>query len=317
MIGLLSRFGKERLGDYPTPLRYIRLDNKRGFWIKDEGRAHRSYGGNKVRKLEYLFGSARRSHRRRLVVWGDAGSHTVEAVSILGRESGFDVTAVTYSGTNLAAEGHQRPSRVERHAVVHQTRNILSAFVLARLKGMGPGRVYVPLGATTAYSTLGHLSAACEFVEQWQSIRSAWPKSIYVAMGSGGTVSGLATGFALLGIPIKINAVQTVNSSITNPLTLRKQVSAVLKLLELDAGLAKSILSDFVLIDRRYLGQGYGDVTPSSMNAIEKARNFGLELEPVHTGKVMAAVINSLITEETSEIIYWHTHSRTSPDLEC
>lgn len=307
--GLLSRFGKVPLGNFPTPLRYIEIDSKRGFWIKDEGCSHRSYGGNKVRKLEYLFNWVKRNNRHKLIVWGDTKSHTVEAVAILGRKCGFHVDAVMYCMPGLHNEFNAERNLIQRQINVSITSNMLSAYLLARFKSINSKSAYIPLGATTSYSTLGHVAAASEFVDQWKSTNMRWPKAIYLAMGSGGTVSGLAVGLALMGIPVKLNAVQTVNTSITNAHTMRKQIAGVLRLLDLDAKLAKSILSTYVEIDSRYLGKGYGDLTGASLSAVSRARFFGVNLEPVHTGKVMAAVLDDIAPENDPAILYWHTHS--------
>ena len=309
---LLSRFSREHLGDFPTPLRHIQIGQQRGFWMKDEGGSHHSYGGNKVRKLEYLFSWAKQNNKHRLVVWGDTASHTVEAVAILGRQCDFAINAVMYRSPSGGKVCKDNLSQIQRQVTVYKTNNILSAYLLARWKGMQAKSAYIPLGATTAYSTLGHVSAACEFVEQWQSTYIRWPKAIYLAMGSGGTVAGLATGFALIGVPVTLNAVQTVNTSITNKHTLHNQIADVLKLLDLDIKLAKAIISSHIHIDRRYLGKGYSDMNDASLDAVKQAETFGLDLEPVHTGKVMAAILHDIVLESDLNILYWHTHNHVS-----
>ncbi len=309
---LLLDIDKECLGDFPTPLKYVQINDFSGFWVKDEGRSHCLYGGNKVRKLEYLFAWAKKKGVERLVVWGGGDSHTVEAVSILGQECGFSIYAIVYQDSNFDElcniSGMNRDQ-----IIVHKTRNFISAYIHARLNAIQPKSVYVPLGATTSYSSLGHVSAACELVKQWQASNELWPEAVYLAMGSGGTVVGLAVGFALLGAPIKLNAVQTVDSSITNERTLLKQIKNVLRLLGLSIGLAKSILSEHINVDRRYLGKGYGDISQSSLDAVSRASAFDLDLEPVFTGKVMAAIFHDLNVNNSLNILYWHTHNNAKP----
>ena len=50
-----------RLGSYPTPVRRIVPPDARDgeLWIKDDGATAPLYGGNKVRKLEYVLAAAR------------------------------------------------------------------------------------------------------------------------------------------------------------------------------------------------------------------------------------------------------------------
>ena len=57
---LLERFPQldlpwQSIGHWPTPLRSV----AEGLWIKDEGQCAPQYGGNKVRKLEFLLAEAR------------------------------------------------------------------------------------------------------------------------------------------------------------------------------------------------------------------------------------------------------------------
>src|SRR5690606_757705 len=50
------------------------------------------YGGNKVRKLEFLLAHARALGATRLVTAGATGSHHALATTVYGRQLGFDVT---------------------------------------------------------------------------------------------------------------------------------------------------------------------------------------------------------------------------------
>lgn len=307
----VAHFDKVDIGVFPSPVNRVYLGQACSFWVKDESSTHPIYGGNKVRKLEYYFAWARQNKVRRLVVWGDALSHTVEAVSVLGCQLGFEVAAVVYQEKKSGYVSGQVQRYVTGNARVHYTSNFVQAYFLARLMGMRAGSTYIPLGATTDYSTLGHVSAAYEFVEQWRLKNLELPEKIYLALGSGGSIAGMAIGFALMGVPVKINAVQTVNASITNHKTLKKQIEATLKLLGTSKLNAASIIRSYVNIDRRYLGRGYGDITAPSIAAVKKAAGLGIELECVHTGKVMAAIFQDLENNSSQEILYWHTHSST------
>jgi len=51
------------------------------------------YGGNKVRKLEYLLADARARGATRLVTIGAVGSHHVLATTLYGGREGFRVEA--------------------------------------------------------------------------------------------------------------------------------------------------------------------------------------------------------------------------------
>ncbi|HEX3346454.1 MAG TPA: pyridoxal-phosphate dependent enzyme, partial [Polyangiaceae bacterium] len=65
------------LGHYPTPVQRVERLSAPGseLWIKRDDRTGDVYGGNKVRKLEWLLADARDRGAKRVVTVGAAGSH--------------------------------------------------------------------------------------------------------------------------------------------------------------------------------------------------------------------------------------------------
>ncbi|MDR7465110.1 MAG: pyridoxal-phosphate dependent enzyme, partial [Armatimonadota bacterium] len=83
-----------------------------------------------------------------------------------------------------------------------------------------------------------------------------------------------------------------------------------------------------VLVHDEYVGEGYGILTPETVEAIKVvARTEGILLDPVYTGKAMAGLIDlirrGVFTREQT-VLFWHTggqpalfaHARTlsAPD---
>src|SRR4051812_6441451 len=69
------------LGRFPTPVARLPglVAPSVELWIKHDDLSGTVYGGNKVRKLEFLLGEARARGARRLVTLGAIGSHHVLA----------------------------------------------------------------------------------------------------------------------------------------------------------------------------------------------------------------------------------------------
>src|SRR5690349_19914045 len=84
------------LGRFPTPVGRLEVlvPPSVELWIKHYDQSGTTYGGNKVRKLEFLLGDAKTRGARRLVTLGAIGSHHVLATAIYGRQAGFAVDAV-------------------------------------------------------------------------------------------------------------------------------------------------------------------------------------------------------------------------------
>jgi D-cysteine desulfhydrase len=64
--------------------------------------------------------------------------------------------------------------------------------------------------------------------------------------------------------------------------------------------------ADFEL-RRDWLGTTYGDPTPASVAEVARAREEGLELEPVYTGKALAAV-RDLGSALPGPVLWLNTH---------
>src|SRR5690349_596563 len=83
------------LGRFPTRVERVDgiLPPAVELWVKREDESGTLYGGNKVRKLEFLFGDARARGCTRLETFGGWGAHHVLATALYGAQAGFRVGA--------------------------------------------------------------------------------------------------------------------------------------------------------------------------------------------------------------------------------
>src|SRR5262249_38181851 len=88
--------------------------------------------------------------------------------------------------------------------------------------------------------------------------------------------------------PIELVAVRVVERPVGRLLTRRLLHGVSRLLVHVDA--PRGPLAT-LRIEHGFLGDGYGWPSPSSLDAVSRARDVGLELEPVYTGKVMAALL--------------------------
>ncbi|RJX18057.1 MAG: pyridoxal-phosphate dependent enzyme [Desulforudis sp.] len=306
---LIEKIPREKIGTFPTPVNQIHLGKNRHFWVKNDGLCGSEYGGNKVRKLEYLLPAIKISGQNKLVVQGDEMSHTVAACSIYGRKHGFKVTAVVFPHGRMDENENLLPDLVRSGVKIKKTSNMLTALMVAKFISMVPGSYLVPLGATTPISTIGYVNAAHELTKQIERGELPPIKYIFIPFATGGTVAGLLAGLALLDSPIRIIAVQSVDGIIANMRSLKRLLSDVLSLTDqrkyLDAALAR-----LKTLDAKYLGKGYRDVTFESVEAIQQLEPAGLRLETAFTAKAMAALLSSAHKLQGDEILFWNTHDQ-------
>ncbi|MGD9101087.1 MAG: pyridoxal-phosphate dependent enzyme, partial [Anaerolineae bacterium] len=80
------------LADLPTPLERMEgLSAQVGaeVWVKRDGLTHPLYGGNKVRKFEFVFGDVLRKRAQIVLTGGGLGSHHTLATAVVARQFGL------------------------------------------------------------------------------------------------------------------------------------------------------------------------------------------------------------------------------------
>jgi len=309
--------------------------NPVGFWIKDDGACSEVYGGNKLRKLEYLLPDARERGKRILIVHGDIESHTVSACGLWGRKAGFDVQAVVFPHRLQRTDSPGLEELRELGVRIHLRKTMLGAIMRAHLIGFRRDACVIPLGASTPLTTLAYVNAAVELQEQVAAGRLPQPRRIYIPFATGSSVAGLEIGLRLMGVSTRVVAVQTVEKTIANRRRLNHLIRKTLALLGIEFprnnrlpadtrgdGFSRDIpglrrkrfgyrkASSEILIDSRRLGDGYGDVDWKVEEAVNQAAAYGLRLEPIQSGKAFSLLLEDLPRFPEGEILFWNTHDQ-------
>lgn len=309
----LDRFPRLSLGRFPSPVRQAKLENDFRFWIKDDGRCSEIYGGNKVRKLEYLLAAVQQDQKGALVVHGDVESHTVQACGMLGRKAGLDVHAVVFPYRGQSFRTPELAMLREMGVRIHHGSTMLATVLHAHWIGWRMKACVVPLGASTPVATLGHVRAALELVEQVRAGLLPQPRRIYIPFATGGSVAGLLIGLALAGATTRVVAVQTVETIIANRRRLERLMKNTLSLLDLGKGSLERCFNQLEMIDAHQLGRGYRDVPTATRAAVSAAAKHELCLDPAFSGKAFAALLEALPQFPNGELLFWNTHDQHGP----
>lgn len=289
-----------RLGSGPTPVRRITgvSDGSAGLWLKDDGAyGDGGWGGNKVRKLEWLIPDAIRRGRRTILSVGGLGTNWGLATALYARESGL---ATVLALVDQPVDEHVRAqlTRLEHSGATlyftHTKARTIAAvpYLLVRHSAGGKPPYLLPAGGSSTVGVLGYVEAALELADQVAAGEIPEPTHIVTAVGSGGTVAGLLLGLELAGLStrvvgvvvndqLRLDAPSLVRSARRTEALLRARGAALPRV-----GLA----ADRLLLVTDQLGAGYGHPTEQGVRAAELAASAGLTLEPVYTAKAMAAV---------------------------
>jgi 1-aminocyclopropane-1-carboxylate deaminase/D-cysteine desulfhydrase-like pyridoxal-dependent ACC family enzyme len=295
------------LGTYPTPVEQLRSLStaSTALWVKRDDLTHPTYGGNKLRKLEYLLNDARERHATQVVTVGTVGSHHVLATGIFGKLAGLRVAAALlaqprtpHAVETLRASVAQGIELFPAQSYAHAMRRV-RAWVAA-------GAYFIPAGGSNRVGTLGMVDAGLELAAQVRSDELPAPDLIVVPLGSGGTCAGLLAGITTAGLQSRVLAV-----SVAEPQELfERQAGALASALVADA------LRPFVLerleVERRFLGAGYGQPSEAGAQATQLAANAGILLEPTYTAKTFAAALARVAQGKERTILYWQTLSGAS-----
>ena len=316
MARKLDDFPRTRLAHLPTPLELLpRLSEALGgneIWVKRDDCTGLATGGNKARKLEFLMGAALEDGIDTVITIGGVQSNharqTAAAAARLGLRCQLVLPRVVpRSGDTYERNGNVLLDRLlgaEVHFVDDEAgvANCLRE-LLAQAEAEGRRAVVHPPGGSTAIGALGYVAAARELAEQIDAGAPAFERA-YVAIGTSGTLAGLAVGAPLASWPVELQGVCVAGD-------IQKHRSDTDALLPGLRGLLEAAEEPSAIrYEEGFLGEGYGVPAESTIEALQLcATTEGLLLDPVYTGKAMAALIADVRAGRAGEgpVLFWHT----------
>ncbi len=284
------------LSERPTPVREL---GGLGIWVKEDGDfGWGGWGGNKVRKLEWLIPDARRRGRRSILTFGGLGTNWGLATALYTREHGLE-TALALVDQPIDEHVSAQLARLDASgARIYRTHTkartvAMLPWLLARNARAGHLPYLLPAGGSSPVGALGYVEAALEIAAQVEDGSLPEPAHVIVPVGTGGTAVGLGLGFQLAGLSTRVVGV-VVNDQ------LRLDSSVVARLARRTAALLErrgarlgqlQLGSGMLDLTRDQIGAGYGHPTEAARRADSLAAEERLSLDPVYTAKAMAGLL--------------------------
>jgi len=317
--GLQPRVPWVPLADLPTPLeRMERLSAQVGadLWVKRDGLTHPIYGGNKIRKFEFVFADAARKGSRAVLTGGGLGSHHTLATAVIARQLGIRPVCSYYCQpvTEEALRNLRRTPAlgVDAHFCGDYVGLALS-FVLEYGRWLVKTRrppYFIYPGASGTLGILGYVNAAFEIQAQLKQAGEKEPEAIFCAVGSCGTFAGLLLGSRLAGLSSRILGVPIIEKDQANAVKIARLANRAAGYLRRQDGSVPELHlepGDVPLVEG-YMGAGYAHPTEKGLQAIRRVREAeGLELEATYTGKAMAALLDYAGGHPGSRLIFLDT----------
>ena len=282
----LADFPRVKLGLFPTPIH--RLDRVSSLlhtnvYIKRDDLTGVGLGGNKVRKLEFLLADAQQKGAGLVFTTGGAQSNHAMLTAAAAGKLGMEAILILKQRGVTERLGNQ----LLEHLMGTEVRFMDTddyADIYAEMDRVGKERgvpyYKIPCGGSNALGTLGYVACAEEIRGQGMKF-----DHLVCAEGSGGTMAGLVLGAKLFLPGTRVYGMM-VDTDPFDVITLRLMREAA-ELLEADLAVSGE---DFTLRD--LCGPGYAIPSEEGNAAVElMAREEGIFLDPVYTGKAFAGLL--------------------------
>lgn len=311
------------LGKFPTPVEKLRvLGDREGFpelYVKRDDRSSSVYGGNKVRKLEFVLADAEKKGRKLLITLGATGSNQVLATGIFGGRAGFKVMGIMmdqpnaeYVRSNLLLDNH---FGVDIRYTPNMAVELLSlAYQYAKNFLTGNKPYYVPAGASSPIGNLGFVNAAFELKNQVEEGLSPEPDYIVVTAGSLGTAAGLELGCRLKGMRTRVVGVRVGMPWYATAKRFAGMVNNICGFMRKNDPSVPDVrcTKDDIILLGEYMGEGYASFTERGVETIRKMKEMeNISLDPTYTGKALGGGLDWLMKQGLQDkvVLFWNTYN--------
>jgi len=310
---LTDHLPRVRLGHLPTPLHELpRLSRALGgprLLVKRDDQTGLATGGNKTRKLEFSVGEALRQGADTLVTLGAVQSNHARQTAAAAAACGLGCVLVLRGHPPAAATGNLLLDHLLGARVVFsgdRAREQVAGEVVARERAAGRRPFLIPVGASDEIGAAG-FAAAVEELQAQLAERELAVDRILFASSSFGTQAGLCVGAKALGLRAQLAAIAIDAPRAEVQAGVADIAGRLARRLGVDAGVGPG---EVVAYDG-YLGKGYAVMGEPEREAILlAARQEGLLLDPVYTGRAMAGLIDLVRRGEIGKsetVLFWHT----------
>jgi len=328
----LEKIPRLKLGFFPTPLHRLDTLSKEldiDLYVKrDDLTGPSAFGGNKIRKLEFLLADAINKKAEYVFTYGATQSNHAMLTAAMCRKCGLkpvlflsaivppregDYRANLLLDKIFDADIHilpMRPGMTMEEAAAE--RDEAARALMTKLEKEGHKCYDIPAGGANVIGGIGFVSGFVELTSQLLERGIGEADYVVHATGSGGTLSGLLAGRALIGSKTKIISFASGPKPVDYPDRVAEMANDVLKFL----GFETKVSAKDILFDDNYVGEGYEKPTDASTKAIRLfAQKEGILFDPVYTAKALSGLLDYVSKGKIppkSKVVFWHTGGTTA-----
>jgi len=319
----INRFPRYPLTFGPTPIQPLkRLSAHLGgkvelFAKREDCNSGLAFGGNKIRKLEYLIPEALSEKCDTLVSIGGIQSNQTRQVAAVAAHLGMKCVLVQENWVNFPDALYDRVGNIELSRILGADVRLDSAGfdigirpsweqAMEDVRRAGGRPFAIPAGCSEhRLGGLGFVGFAEEVRSQEAALGFQFDY-IVVCSVTGSTQAGMLVGFAVDG---RAERVIGIDAS-AKPTQTKAQIWRIAQNTAKLVDLGRTISEKDVVLDTRYGGPAYGLPNDGTLEAIRVcARQEGMLTDPVYEGKSMHGMIDMVRRGEfprDSKVLYAH-----------
>lgn len=331
LLNLLSEYPRTRLAHLPTPLEKLESLSARlapiTVHMKRDDQTGLAFGGNKARKLEYIMADALETGADTLVTWAGVQSNWCRQVAASTARLGIRAVLVLLKkpGMPVGEDGNLLLDRIldadvrvveaageQGFLELEHVREYVDPVVEGEVR-QGRTPYLAPVGGSLLEGDmkrpLGALGYVNGFLELFRQARDQGftPDAVLLATGSAGTQAGLLAGAKLLSPGTRVVGISVAGSAPVVSGYVTNIANAALR----ELGTTLEVSDEEVIVLDDYIGEGYGVMYQGVADAMGvMAREEGVLLDPVYTGKAMAGLADLTEMEffrPDEKVVFLHT----------
>lgn len=311
---MLMQFPRVSLGSMPTPLEPLpRLGDALGgpkLYVKRDDLTGLAFGGNKTRHLEFVLADMLREKPEVLVTGANIQSNWSRQATAAAVKLGIPIVLVLRNSDMQDIQGNVLLDLwmgAEVHFVNEPDMTNMERHIddmVAELRAQGK-RAF-KIDSWSPLTAIAYVNMMCELQEQCETL-NIQPTRFWLA-AAGQTQAGVVLGARLLDWNIRITGVAPLrwtNKPMSNLIANIANGAAEM------LGAEVRISPDEIENLDSYIGAGYAIPSREGLDAMRlAARTDALLLDPVYTGKAMAALIDHVKRGELTRddtVVFLHT----------
>jgi D-cysteine desulfhydrase len=285
-------------------------------WIKRDDKTSGLYGGNKVRKLEFVLAQAMQQGKNELVTFGAIGTNHGVATALFCQQQGIKCKVLLFD--QPVTEAVQDNLKLMQHfgAQLEYTGTLFRTvlrFYWDRLLQKNKA-YYLFAGGSNVAGCIGFVNAAFELKQQIEQGLVPEPDVIYCPVGSNSTAAGLSLGCQLAGLKTRVVGVRVAPARLgifpaCTPKTIHTLMVQTYAFLQQQDTSIPDIVLPGIRLEESFYGEGYGHPLKAGQDATALFGRAGIKLEPTYTAKTAAAVLEQCAAHPEQTILYWHTYN--------